>query len=181
MFYYYGGKKRIASKYPKPSRKIVVEPFAGAAGYSVFHLMKNNILEAHLYEKDPRVVELWNRLLSLSSEEVLSIKTPNVGDKTSDFFFMTAATGNAVAKCKTMTVTERMPRVIEIMKGQIAEALPFVRGRIKIFEKDYSEAPNTDSTWFIDPPYQLQKSDKESKTIFSKGRGYAKKLHQRRN
>jgi len=32
---YYGGKFRAAPRYPTPTHKTIVEPFAGAAGYSL--------------------------------------------------------------------------------------------------------------------------------------------------
>mgnify|MGYP000892399390 CR=1 FL=1 len=35
FFTYFGGKFRAASRYPKPEGDLVVEPFTGAAGYSV--------------------------------------------------------------------------------------------------------------------------------------------------
>ena len=92
MFYYYGAKARYASKYPPPRHRIVIEPFAGAAGYSLYHLKHGNINGAILIEKDPRVVELWNRLLRMTPEQVLALEPPSVGEWTDDFLWMSAST-----------------------------------------------------------------------------------------
>lgn len=51
FFCYYGGKWRAALKYPKPAFAKVIEPFAGAAGYS----LRYPHLDVTLYEIDPVV------------------------------------------------------------------------------------------------------------------------------
>lgn len=35
FFTYFGGKYRIAPRYPKPQYNTIIEPFAGSAGYSL--------------------------------------------------------------------------------------------------------------------------------------------------
>ena len=44
FFSYFGGKWRTAKHYPGPSRDLIIEPFAGSAGYSVRHPHKAVIL-----------------------------------------------------------------------------------------------------------------------------------------
>ena len=34
MFYFYGGKRRLARYYPQPQHRVIVEPFAGSAAYA---------------------------------------------------------------------------------------------------------------------------------------------------
>src|SRR4051812_43319197 len=69
MFYFYGGKRRLARCYPAPEHPIIVEPFAGSAAYSVRHLVPgkgvSTVERVILVEKDPRVCEIWNRLLEM--------------------------------------------------------------------------------------------------------------------
>ncbi len=36
-FAYYGAKHGLAPKYPRPQHRVIVEPFAGSAAYSVHH------------------------------------------------------------------------------------------------------------------------------------------------
>jgi len=40
LFSYFGSKARIGNKYPKPIYDTIIEPFAGAAGYSYAHSHK---------------------------------------------------------------------------------------------------------------------------------------------
>lgn len=175
MFYYYGGKRMSAKKYPAPVHDVVVEPFAGAAGYAINHLVQGSIDRAILIEKDPRVVELWDRLLGMTPDEVLAIEVPEVGSKTSDFLIMTSATSNAVARCRQMTVTSRMPKIVETMLRRIAEFLPHVVGKVDVICGDYRDAPDIEATWFIDPPYQPHLDKKTStKTVFPQGMGYSR-------
>ncbi len=174
MFYYYGGKAGVAARYPVPAYPVVVEPFAGGAGYSMHHLFKGNIERAILVEKDARVAALWRRLLAMTPAEVMAIPVPDVGSDTADFFYMTTATSNGVARSKRMTVTKRMPELVEMMKRRVARLLPVTAGRVEIIEGDYSMAPDIEATWFIDPPYQPHADKRTSRRTGSpQGMGYA--------
>jgi site-specific DNA-adenine methylase len=75
VFYYYGGKRRLARFYPTPKYDVVVEPFAGSAAYSVHHLREGSVERAILVEKDPRVCEIWNQLLAMEPDEVLATRS----------------------------------------------------------------------------------------------------------
>lgn len=66
FFYYYGGKYRLASKYPAPANTLVVEPFAGAAGYATrYHTHR-----VQLYDISPYVVGTWDYLIRATSREI---------------------------------------------------------------------------------------------------------------
>ena len=55
FFCYYGGKWRVAKRYPAPVNDTIIEPFAGAAGYSTRYYNKNVIL----YDIDPVICGAW--------------------------------------------------------------------------------------------------------------------------
>lgn len=171
MFYFYGGKRRLAGFYPPPQHDVVVEPFAGSGAYSVRHLIPGNgrkpIKRAILIEKDPRVCDIWERLLAMDPDELLRHPVPVAGERTSDFLFMTSACSNRIARTAEMTVTTRMPVVLRRMFRQIAAVLPHVKGRVEIINGDYTEAPDIEATWFIDPPYHVDGRPQ------SRGMGYA--------
>jgi hypothetical protein len=170
MFYYYGAKHRYASRYQRPTHRTVVEPFAGAAGYSVHHLMRGNIDDAILVESNPRVADLWRRLLEMSPADVLALPIPEPGEWTTDYLWMTTAASSGIASSSGYTLTERAGKVAAGMLRRIAKALPHLDGRVTIVEGDYTLAPDIAATWFIDPPYQTH--DHISTHSLSRGRGY---------
>ena len=172
MFYYYGAKNTLAKYYQKPYYNTIVEPFAGSAAYSMFHLQNNNNLNCILVEKDIRVYNLWKYLLTSSAKDINEYPVPNIGDKTSDFLIMTCAASNSISKCKTLTYTDRIARVFEIQKKRLLK-LHNIKDRIKIYNTDYTEVDNIEATWFIDPPYQVNNLS-NPKTVFSNGNGYSK-------
>jgi 16S rRNA G966 N2-methylase RsmD len=171
MFYYYGSKYRMARRYPQPRLGVIVEPFAGAAGYGIYHLVRRHADRLILVEKDARVCEVWRRLLTMNPTDVLRLPIPQAGEVVKDFLYMTAATSNGIGSSRKMTVTPRMPELIESMLRRIAILLPLVQDRIVIIEGDYNLAPEIEATWFIDPPYQVQPGI--SNTGSPRGMGYA--------
>lgn len=171
MFYFYGGKRRLARFYPPPQHTTVVEPFAGSASYSVKHLVPvkgvRPIEKTILVEKDPRVCEIWKRLLAMNVDELLDHPIPKAGERTSDFLYMTSACSNRIARTEEMTVTTRMPVVLKRMFCQIAAVLPHIKDRVEIIQGDYTDAPDIEATWFVDPPYHVTGRPQ------SRGMGYA--------
>jgi hypothetical protein len=171
LFYFYGGKRRLARRYPAPAYDVIVEPFAGSAAYSMRHLVPASggalVERVILVEKDPRVCELWQRLLGMSEADLAAYPIPSAGERTSDFLLMTSACSNRIARTQEMTVTDRMPAVLERMFKQMALVLPHARDRIEIIEGDYTNAPDIEATWFIDPPYWV------AGRAQSRGMGYA--------
>ena len=173
MFYYYGSKTLLSKYYPYPKYDTIVEPFAGSGAYSIFHLKRNPSMRAILLEKDIRVYETWKYLLqNATPDDIMNYKTPEIGEKTSDFLIMTCAVSNAVSKCKEMKYTERLAKVFEIQKRRLLNAL-YLRDRIQIVNDDYRNCKNKKSTWFIDPPYQVTESVNPN-TVFANGNGYGK-------
>lgn len=166
MFYFYGSKKALARRYDAPVFPLVVEPFAGAAAYTIHHLL--SVDRALLVEKDPRVVELWRRLLAMEPEAVLSLKVPVAGEETADFLHMTAAASNAIGHSRRMTVTERMPDKIKAMRENVARVVRQAAAKVELVCGDYRDAPDVEATWFVDPPYQPTRGDG-----WSQGLGYA--------
>lgn len=69
FFCYYGGKWRSAPRYPRPRYERILEPFAGAAGYSTRYPDRKILL----VEKDPVVAALWEWLISAKESEILSL------------------------------------------------------------------------------------------------------------
>ena len=149
MFYYFGAKRRLAGEYPAPEHDTVIEPFAGSAAYSVFHRPQHSCL----IEKDERVVELWNRLRAMDEDQIRSLPTPVVGERTSDLLTMLRAASEHSLTSKYITVTPRMVSRWANLIDMLVENIPKVQ-TWSIVCADYTSAPDIEATWMIDPPYQ---------------------------
>lgn len=152
MFYYYGRKKQIAKYYPLPNYNIIVEPFAGSAAYSLYGNHWNR--DVILIEKDEKVANIWQWLIhEATPEKIKSLPDLKVGEKSSEFLHIIHAVTKMAFRYKTITVTSVLARNWEISKRYMAENL-FKIKHWKIICGDYSEAPDIEATWFIDPPYK---------------------------
>lgn len=152
MFYYFGSKNRLARRYPPPQHPRIVEPFAGSAGYSC-HYWQHDVT---LIEKDERVVELWDTLRGMTIADALALPTPTVGERTSDLLTMLRAASEHSLTGSYITVTERMVSRWEPLRRRLADMIPKVQ-HWNIVLGDYTDAPDIDATWFVDPPYQMMR------------------------
>lgn len=69
FFSYYGMKYSAARHYGPPRRDLVIEPFAGGAGYSTFWGHPN----VRLYDLDEDVCALWDFLINCSADDIRAI------------------------------------------------------------------------------------------------------------
>ena len=167
MFDYYGSKNSLARKYQYPRYNCIVEPFAGSAGYSVYHLSRNKDLTAILCDKSEEVVNAWKRLKEYKPEDLLNAQIPKVGETTNDFFVKMSSTSNAAMKCKKMTVSKMMAHAYPVMMKRMARLLRILP-RIEVIHGSYEDLQDIEATWFVDPPYQRRKGSS------CNGDGYAK-------
>lgn len=152
MFYYYGRKKQIGKYYPKPNFEIIIEPFAGSAAYSL--LSDNWKKRVILIEKDKRVADLWKWLIKkATSEEIINMRDLKVGEKSSEFLHIIHAATKQAFKYKTIKVTSVLERNWEISKRCMANNLYKIK-HWEIICGDFTNAPDIEATWFIDPPYK---------------------------
>ena len=152
MFYYYGRKKQIAKCYPEPAYETIIEPFAGAAAYSLFgDRWQCKII---LIEKDPRVAQIWQWLIADATPETISgLPDLKIGDRSSEFLHIIHAATKMAFKYRTIKVTPVLERNWEISKRVMASNIHKVK-HWQIICGDYREAPDIEATWFIDPPYK---------------------------
>lgn len=161
---YYGGKWRAAPRYPRPEYQTIIEPFAGAAGYSLRYPERSVVL----VEKYHVIAEIWRWLIGASEAEILSVPcVDHVDDLPAGVsqgarwlvgFCMNDA---AASPCRVLSVGKKGRRdaglasegFSESRRAMIAWQAAAIR-HWNVIEGDYSAAPDTEATWFVDPPYQ---------------------------
>jgi site-specific DNA-adenine methylase len=160
FFSYYGAKWRVAPKYPKPRHARIVEPFAGAAGYSICHASR----DVQLWDANPIIVGVWDYLIRVRRCDFIRLPTyfENVDDlrccqeaKWLIGFWLNAANANP---CKTMSAWGRIkPNQVNFWgmrcRLRIATQLHAIR-HWRIRQASYKSIRNAKATWFVDPPYQ---------------------------
>ena len=162
FFTFYGGKWRAAPKYPQPRYDTVIEPFAGSAGFSV----RNHARRVILVEKDPIIAATWRYLLRVLPSEILALPDIEPGQSVHDLGVSQEAgcligwwlTRGAAAPNVTRSAWGRDGRYSRQFWGdsarqRIASQVEQIR-HWQLIEGDYTEAPDIEAHWFIDPPYQ---------------------------
>ena len=157
MWSYYGTKKRIAKYYPAPQCDKIIEPFCGAAQYSLFG--DNWKKEVVLYDKYKIIIDIWNYLIHSSEKDILSLPDMYREDGiTVDDLDIPQAAKYLIGFCINSGSSQPKKTVAKYnswnrTKLYIAENLYKIR-HWKAFVADYNDIPNEKATWFIDPPYQ---------------------------
>lgn len=162
FFPYYGSKFNLARHYPAPCHGLVVEPFAGSAGYATFHGCRDVLL----VDRDPIIVGVWRYLMSVTADEVMALpELPDAGDSVDDHDLCDGARwlvgfwlnrGSSQPKRTRTAYSARADRNQlnwgPDAKRRIASQLPALRGW-QVELGGYDTAPDVEATWFVDPPY----------------------------
>lgn len=152
FFPYMGAKWLLALNYSPPEHDLIVEPFAGSAGYSVtYH--RHNVL---LIEKDKTIAEVWKFLISSREEEILDIPILNPGDLIRDHIEVPAIR-HLVGLWTQFSPVYPSPRIRntrwnEKTRKRVARQVKHIK-HWNVIEGDFLSVENFKATWFIDPPY----------------------------
>lgn len=159
MWSYYGAKTNIVDAYPKPKHHKIKEPFCGTARYALKYYNR----EVHLMDKYDVIIDIWKWLQKCSVGDIMRLPLLKVGDNINDFKFDCPEARNLMGFIAgfgssnprhTATVRQRdRPNSIPYTLKRISSEL-FKIKHWKIELGEYSEMPNEEATWFIDPPYQ---------------------------
>lgn len=157
MWSYYGTKKKLAKNYPEPIYDIIVEPFAGAAQYSLYN--NNWQKNVYLIDKYPVIIDVWNYLIQSSENDILSLPNMYKGDKIDNYTQLENAEKYLIGFC--INSASAMPKKTtgqfncwNRQKPIIAKNLYKIR-HWKTKCDDYFNVNNCKATWYIDPPYQF--------------------------
>lgn len=158
FFSYYGAKWKYAPRYPAPAHDTIIEPFAGAAGYSVRHHSRKVLL----FDIDPNIIDTWRYLISAPVSQILSIPILEPGQSVEEVNFADSRErilvgwwlneGSSVPKLRKSSVVRRCLGWSPATRCRIAAQVDSIRHwRAELC--DYRDIPDLQGTWFIDPPY----------------------------
>ena len=154
-FPYFGRKGVLAKYYPQPKQDTIVEPFAGSAAYALHN--NNWKRDVILVDSNERLVRLWNWLINDATEDGVAA-LPNVvkgapldGDE--PWVDVVRMSGSSESWGGKRTVTGWMERDWPKYRKQITGSLHKIR-HWQVIHGDYTDAPDIEATWFVDPPYQ---------------------------
>lgn len=164
FFPYYGSMWNRARYYPAPQHDVVIEPFAGGAGYSLFY----DCRRVDLFDVDPMVCGVWNYLLNVDPAEIMALpEMPEVGDHVDNYAIPQEAKwligfwlnrGSATPKKSRTAYSARTDRAqlnwSRRAKERIVGQLPLIEEGWTITEASYQHASDDEATWLLDPPYQ---------------------------
>lgn len=160
LFSYYGAKWSAGNYYPIPKHTEIVEPFAGAAGYSC-HYPSHSVT---LYEVNPIVFGVWQYLLSVKVSEFRSLPISfdtvdnlKISQEAKWFlgFWIKKGSAHPGRRPSAWIRGKTRPNSVwgECIRSRVAADMQRIR-HWKVINASYETAPNREATWFIDPPYQ---------------------------
>jgi len=162
FFLYYGGKWRAAPRYPAPIHDTIIEPFAGAAGYSLRYSDRRIIL----VDKYEVICGLWDYLIHVTPEEILALPDLGPDQSTDDFpelpqearwligFWINRGSPTPCKTPSTWMKSGIRPNSDwgNTVRRRIADQVQHIR-HWTIQQGSYETTPDLEATYFIDPPY----------------------------
>jgi 16S rRNA G966 N2-methylase RsmD len=160
FFSYYGGKWRAAPKYPAPRHGLIIEPFAGSAGYATRHHARNVLL----VDADPIIAGLWQYLINVRASEIrglpLAVEATDTLAVAEEARWLIGFWLNKGASSPRKHPSAWMRSGIrpncfwgEVVRDRIAWQVEQIR-HWRVFRDTYSSLDEITATWFVDPPYQ---------------------------
>jgi hypothetical protein len=166
FFSYYGGKWRIAPRYPAPRHSTIIEPFAGSAGYSLRYPDRDVLL----VEKYDVLYGIWSYLIRVSEEEILGLPDVPNDTRIDDIPGICQEARWLMGFCVNQATSTPMQTNgawarslngggmfwTEARRQRIASQLHAIR-HWRVMHGSYEDIEvGNPATWFVDPPYQVQ-------------------------
>jgi hypothetical protein len=166
FFPFYGSKWRSAKLFDAPTANLVIEPFAGSAGYATFYEPG----AVMLMDRDPIIVGVWEYLIRESAGAIRRLPEIEPGEDVQTFDHLPQEArwligfwlnrGSAMPKRKRTAYSARTERAQLVWSERARERIASQVDRIRhwtVFERDvlgFAWPPTPQATWFIDPPYE---------------------------
>lgn len=160
---YFGGKWRIAPRYPAPTHRRIIEPFAGAAGYSLRYADH----DVTLIDADEVIAGMWAYLIRVRPSEVLALPDVPEGGTVDDVswpceearwlagFWLSRGQTHPNKRASSWMRDPRYSRWAwgDHARQRIASQVESIR-HWRIIHGTYADAQHVAATWFVDPPYE---------------------------
>ena len=160
MFNYGGSKYWLAGAYPPPAHDTIVEPFAGSAQYACRYWDRRVIL----IERSERIVAIWRYMHRATPEEIMALPHFEPGEEVihpvpeaRDLIALGCNHGTSIPQRVAGRFNQWPSK-----RRKIAENLDRIR-HWDVRCWDYTDAPDVDATWFVDPPYANLRTDYKHK------------------
>lgn len=154
MISYYGSKSKLVNLYPKPTKDLIIEPFAGSARYALKYWERDVLL----VDKYDVIIDMWRYLQAATIKDLDSLPKLKEGDCIDNFnlskgeFIFLSFIVNEGSTGLRKTVTKRAASKVDFKIQSTKDILHKIK-HWTIKHGCYTEIDNADATWFIDPPY----------------------------
>lgn len=157
LFKWFGSKWQSAKHYPTPVHDVLIEPFAGGAGYALNYVDK----QVKIWDADFNLQLLWTWLIELATGDDIraipvglpagtDIRTLNLSSGQALLLKHWQRTNN-VGDCWTISPWGHLPgQWTENTRARVAEEVYAIKHWTFGDVYDWIDTP---ATWFIDPPY----------------------------
>ena len=154
-----GSKRKLARCYPNPKHTIIVEPFAGSAGYSTVYFDRLVLL----YDIDPVICGVWDYLIHVDNKEFMSLPldllTPLIGlpIEARNYLGLWASQGRLGTGAKNTVGRWAKSNVCSWgvqTRYKLGQQLDSIR-HWSIEQLSFESVENHEATWFVDPPYHV--------------------------
>lgn len=160
FFPYFGAKWRAADRYPAPQCDVIIEPFAGAAGYST---RRSDGRLVWLIDASEAICGVWDYIIHASEADVLALPDVrrDLGERVRDLKVCQEARwliGFWVnpASSEPKNVPTKWSHWGPKARERIVSQQKNVR-HWRVFKGSYLDLDGAvEATWYVDPPYQVQ-------------------------
>jgi hypothetical protein len=159
VFSYFGCKSKLARLYPRPKHRLIVEPFAGSARYSLYH----SDHEVWINDLNPRIYRIWSWLQRATQQDIERLPDLRRGQDVRRIKWLSEVERDLVGL--SLCRAQVQPR--NIYSGWAADTDDCSRTKQRLLKRledirdwtitnlDYFDLPDIQATWFVDSPYQF--------------------------
>jgi hypothetical protein len=159
MFSYFGSKAKLARLYPRPKHRLLIEPFAGSARYSLLHADH----DIWINDLNPRIYRIWRWLQQATRRDIECLPELRRGQDVRRIKWLSEVERDLMGLALCCAQTQ--PR--NIYSGWAADKDDCRRLKCRLLDRledirdwtvtnlDYLDLPDVEATSFIDAPYQF--------------------------